>query len=318
MLLICFTASVRTLAAEPEASSGSSPATEPSLQELSAHMPLVEEAYSILNRTSSSSADPSPGDAGRTSELVTEFDRLIGQRQRYFDWADELVSSGSRSADMLPRFRGLRDSHQSLMNQLPVNSLAHRTIRPQWQALNLQIGHLEEQEQRAEDDSPAHKEELRAQLFILAQVLVHTTFAHFEVAKARLEQEVLNRALNVQAANIFDTLIGGYAQQALQFNAAVIESPQLTRRSSIVEGRIVNQVRGHGEIDLAGASFNRQVHCRLAEMKAWEALRSLAQRIGVAVRGETRERCTRTGNKVGVWLSVPQENVVHFRASEGI
>ena len=314
MLLICFAASVCALAAEPEASSDSSPATEPSVQELTAHISLVEEAYAILNRTPGSSAGPAPGDAVRASELATEFDRLIGQRQRYFGWLGELAelaSSGSRSADMLPTLRRVRDSHESFMNSLQVNSPARRSIRNQWQQLNLQIGIEEE---RAEDESPAHNADLLAQLFLHVEVFVRTTFAHFEVAKARLEQEVLNRAVNVQTATILDTL-NGYVRQALEFNAAVIESPQLTRRPSIVEGRIANQVRAYGEIVLAGASFNRQRHCRLAEFKAWEALSSLAQRMGVVVRGETRESCSRSGNKVGVWLSVPQENVVDFRAS---
>lgn len=279
----------------------------PTLQNLAAQVPLVREAYAILQRT----AQPTPDDLARGRELVAEFDALLATKQRYIDWLDELQRTAlqpSAQIDLTAQLRQLRDSHRSYLDSLPSDFAGRTTIRAQMQQLSLAMA----MEQQRSPDTDADTADRIAELYLHAGVYARTAFAHFEVAKARLQQDILHRAVAAQATDILAAL-DSEVLPFLEFNAAVVGDPRLARRPLLADGRLVDQLRAYGEYRLRGERFDRRRHCDLAEFKAWEALQALAQRLGVVLHGETRESCVEVGGTVGVWLAVPQGNVVRFR-----
>ena len=158
----------------------------PTLQNLDAQVPLVREAYAILQRA----AQPAPGDLARSRELVVQFDDLLATKQDYIDWLD-----GLRRTELQPdaqtgltaRLRQLRDSHRSYLNSLPPSFAGCETIRVQMQQLNLAMAI---EEQGSPDGTTGNADRL-ASLYLHAGVFARTAFAHFEVAKARLQQDIL-------------------------------------------------------------------------------------------------------------------------------
>lgn len=279
----------------------------PTLQHLAAQVPLVREAYAILQRTGRAT----PGDLARSRELVAQFDDLLAAKQRYIDWLDELRRAAPRpgaQTDLTARLRQLRDSHRSYLDSLPPDFAGRTTIRAQMQQLNLAMSI---EEQSGLDQATVNADRL-AELYLHAGVFARTAFAHFEVAKARLQQSVLHRAVARQAKDILAAL-DDQVLPLLEFNAAVVGDPRLARRPQIADSELVDQIRAYGEYRLRGERFDRRRHCDLAEFKAWEALQALAQRLGVVLQGESRESCVEAGGTVGVWLAVPQANVVRFR-----
>lgn len=279
----------------------------PSLQTLAARVPLVREAYAILQRA----AQPTPADLARSRELVAEFDVLLATKQRYIDWLDGLGRTELRPSaqiDLITRLRQLRDSHRNYLDSLPRDFAGRTTIRAQMQQLSLAMA---TEEQRSTNGAKENADQL-AELYLHAGVFARTVFAHFEVAKARLQQDILHGAVARQAKDILATL-DSEILPVLEFNAAVVGDPRLARRPLIADDRLADQIRAYGEYRLRGERFDRHRHCDLAEFKAWEALQALAQRLGVVLHGETRESCVEAGGTVGVWLAVPQANVVRFR-----
>ena len=275
----------------------------PTLQNLAAHVLLVQEAYGILRRT----VQLAPADLARSRELVAELDVLLASRQRYFDWLDELKRTDLQTAtqtSLIPRLRQLRDSHRSYLDSLPEDFAGRQTIRAQMQQLSLAMA-LEE---RSSHDVATGTAELISELSLHAGVFVRTAFAHFEVAKARLQRDILHRAVSRQAKDILATL-DAEVLPLLEFNAAVVGDSRLARRPTAADGGLIDQLRAYGEYHLRGAPFDAQQHCELAEFKALQALSALAQRLGVVLHGETRESCVQVGATVRAWLAVPQANL---------
>lgn len=278
----------------------------PTLQNLAAQVPLVREAYAILQRA----AQPTAGDLARSRELVAQFDDLLATKQDYIDWLDGLQRTQLQPGaqiNLTARLRQLRDSHRSYLDSLPPDFIGRETILVQMQHLNLA---MTSEEQHSPDGATGNADQL-AELYLHAGVFARTAFTHFEVAKARLQQDILHRDIARQVKDIL-TALDGQVLPFLEFNAAVVGDPRLARRPLLVDGKLVDQLRAYGEYRLRGGRFDRRRHCDFAEFKAWEALQELAQRLGVVLYGETRESCVEVGGTVGVWLAVPQANVVRF------
>lgn len=296
------------LAAAIAAPAGGHAAACGSVGDLMNELPRIHAAHGILDRAARRGAAGEVASAHRT---IAELDRLIESRDCYFDRIDEgrrMAAQGGSGPGLLPTLREQRDALRAYMDGLPEGFSAGRnSLRAAVQSMNLGIDAA-----TRGGDAPGHGEDAAAELFLHAAVSARLVFAHAEIARARLETEVLGRAAAGETARRIGDL-DLFVRSALDFNAAIASEPRLALRSLLIDGRLAGRVTARGDHALDGDRFDRDRHCALAAFKARESLDALARRLGVVVLDATLDGCEPVGGAAVARLSVPEENLIRWR-----
>lgn len=271
--------------------------------------PKVREAYATLDRAARNGA---AGELASARALVAEFDRLLAARDCYIGRVAEAraaAAAGVETEALLPTLSRQRDRLEAFMDGVPEGSAGARDVLLSTvQSLNLGIAAAHDRG----GDGPAPDAEALSELLLHAEATARIALTHIEVARTRLNVEVLGRGVADEAGAALEAL-RAFVPRVLEFNAGVIGDPRLSRRFADAADGFAGMVMARGEYALGGAPFDRDRHCPLARFRASEALEALAARLGVVARGVEAGSCERRGDTVIAWLSAPEDELIRVR-----